>query len=214
MQSSSPVKRQYRSPLREARALETRRAIVDAARESFVARGYVATSVDAIAERAGVSRALVFATFGGKAALLKAAYDSAFGEGDERTPLRRRPEAQPVLAERDSRRYLAAYVDLIAGIFARVALVHEVVRAAAPSDPEVARVWDAIGEERLAGSRRIVGHVGERGGLRPDVDPATTADIIWILNDPGLYHMLVHRRGWTMDAYRHWLTTALVRELL
>lgn len=213
MQYRSSVKRRYRSPLRDARALQTRRAIVDAARESFVAGGYVGTSVDAIAARAGVSRALVFATFGGKAALLKAAYDSAFGEGDERTPLRQRPEAQPVLAERDPRRYLAAYVELIAGIFARVAPIHEVIRAAAPSDPEVARVWHAIGEERLAGARRIVGHIEERGGLRPGLDPIATADIIWILNDPGLYHMLIHRRRWTNDAYRRWLTTALEREL-
>jgi AcrR family transcriptional regulator len=214
MQSSASVKRRYQSPLRDARALETRRAIVDSARQSFIAGGYVATSVDTVASSAGVSRALVFATFGGKAALLKAAYDSAFGEGDERTPLRYRPEAQAVLAERDPRRYLAAYVEMIAGIFASVAPIHEVVRAAAPSDAGVAQVWDAIGEERLAGSRRIVGHVEERGGLRPGLDATVTADVIWVLNDPGLYHMLVLRRGWTTDAYRHWLTTALERELL
>jgi AcrR family transcriptional regulator len=214
MQSSAPVKRHYRSPLRDARALQTRRAIVDAAREKFVADGYVATSIDAIAATAGVSRALVFATFGGKAALLKAAYDSAFGEDDERTPLRHRPEAAAVLAERDPRRYLAAYVELIAGIFARVAPIHEVVRAAAPSDPEVARVWEAIGEERLNGARRIVGHLQERGGLRQDLDPRATADVIWVLNDPGLYHMLVNRRGWSPRAYRRWLTAVLARELV
>lgn len=214
MQLETAVKRPYRSPLREARALTTRRAIVDAALELFVQHGYVATSIDSIAAAASVGRATVFATFGGKPALLKAAYDAAFGEGDERTPLIQRPEAQAVLAEREPRRYLAAYVSLISAIFARVALIHEVVRAAAHADADVAAVWEQIGAERLNGSRRIVGHLEERGGLRPGLNPTVTADLIWGLNDPGLYHMLVHRRGWSPQAYERQLTDLLVRHLL
>lgn len=214
MESSGAVKRSYRSPLRDARALGTRRAIIDAAARRFAEQGYVATSVDAIASAAGVGRATVFAIFGGKPALLKAAYDAAFGTGDERTPLIQRPEAQAVLAERDARRYLRAYVSLIAGIFARVAPIHEVVRAAADGDPEVAAVWEQIGTERLNGSRRIVSHLEERGGLRPDLDPQRAADLIWVLNDPGMYHMLVNRRGWSSDAYENHLTELLIRELL
>ena len=214
MQSSRAVKRSYRSPLREARALETRRAIVDAAASQFAEHGFVTTSVDAIASAAGVGRATVFAVFGGKPALLKAAYDAAFGSGDERTPLAQRPEAQAVLDERDPRRYLTAYVALIAGIFARAAPIHEVVRAAAHADREVAAVWDQIGTERLNGSRRIVAHLQERGGIRPDLRPERAADLIWVLNDPGLYHMLVQRRGWSSAAYERHLAELLIRELL
>jgi AcrR family transcriptional regulator len=214
MQSVQAVKRSYRSPVRVARALETRRAIVDAAARLFAEHGYVTTSVDAIAAAAGVGRATVFAIFGGKPALLKAAYDAAFGSGDERTPLIQRPEAQAVLSEIDPRAYIAAYVSLIAGIFARVALIHEVVRAGAHADPEVASVWEQIGNERLNGSRRIVSHLRERGGFRPDLRPDQAADLIWVLNDPGLYHMLVLRRGWSSAAYERHLTDLLVRALL
>jgi AcrR family transcriptional regulator len=214
MQSVTPVKRTYRSPLRQARALETRRAIVDAAASLFAEQGYGATSVDAIAAAAGVGRATVFALFRGKPALLKAAYDAAFGEGDERTPLIQRPEAQAVLDELDPRHYLAAYVSLIASIFARVAAIHEVVRAAAHADPEVAPVWEQIGTERLNGSRRIVRHLEKRGGLRPGLDPSSAADLIWVLNDPAIYHMLVHRRGWPRRTYEAHLTDLLIRELL
>jgi AcrR family transcriptional regulator len=214
MQLGSPVKRAYRSPLREARAKTTRRAIVDAALELFVRHGYVSTSIDAIAAAAGVGRATVFATFRGKPALLKAAYDAAFGEGDERTPLIQRPEAQLVLAERDPRRYLAAYVSLVSSIFARVAPIHEVVRAAAHADAEVREVWEQIGTERLNGARRIVAHLEARGGLRPGLDAGSTADLIWVLNDPGMYHMLVLQRGWDPTAYERQLTDLLVRQLL
>ena len=214
MELKAVVKRSYRSPLRQARALATRRAIVDAALQRFVRDGYVATSVDAIAASAGVARATVFATFGGKPALLKAAYDAAFGEGDERTPLIRRPEAQAVLAQSDPRRYLAAYVSLIAGIFARVAPIHEVVRAASDSDAEVRAVWTQIGTERLNGARRIVAHLDERGGLRSELDLARAADFIWVINDPGFYHMLVHERRWSPQEYEQQVTDLLVAQLL
>ncbi len=209
-----PVKRRYRSPLRDRQALATRRAIVAAALARFVADGYVQTSVDSIAAAAGVSRATVFATFGGKAALLKAAYDAAFGEGDDRTPLIQRPESQAVLAQRNPRAYLTAYVALIAGMFARVAPIHEVVRSAAASDPDVAPVWDDIGRERLDGCRRIVKHLIERNGLRSGLDPRAAADVTWILNDPGVYSRLVGDRGWSAGAYRSWLTAALEMQLL
>lgn len=211
---SEPVKRVYRSPLREAQARATRRAIVDTALARFVEDGYVASSVDAIAAAAGVSRATVFVAFGGKASLLKAAYDIAFAGEEEPMPLAERPQSLAVIAERDPARYLAGYVGVISEVFARVAPIYEVVRAAAPSDPEVAAVWERVGEERLNGSRRIVGHLVERGGLRVGLDAASAVDATSVLNDPGIYHMLVHGRGWAPAAYRSWLTGVLRRELL
>ena len=59
-----PVKRQYRSSLRAAQAAGTRLLIIQTAARLFIQDGYVATSVDAIAEAAGVSRATVFASVG------------------------------------------------------------------------------------------------------------------------------------------------------
>ena len=64
------VKKSYESPLRAAQAQATRRAIVAAAARLFVERGYGPTSIDAIAEAAGVSRKTVFTSVGGKAAAL------------------------------------------------------------------------------------------------------------------------------------------------
>ncbi|MBA2633831.1 MAG: hypothetical protein H0U86_12675 [Chloroflexi bacterium] len=88
------------------------------------------------------------------------------------------------------------------------------VRAAAHADAQVGAVWEQIGTERLNGARLIVGHLEERGGLRSGLDLAGTADLIWVLNDPGFYHMLVHRRGWSTGAYERQLTDVLVRQLL
>ena len=88
MNSQPNVKRSYDSPLRKAQAAATRRAIIDAAATSFIERGYVATSIETIAEAAGVSRATVFTSVGGKKELLKKAYDVALVGDDEPIPPR------------------------------------------------------------------------------------------------------------------------------
>ena len=68
-------RRAYRSPLRDAQVQATRRAVVAAAHDLFVEVGYAAATVEAIAERAGVSRKTVFTAVGGKAVLLDRALD-------------------------------------------------------------------------------------------------------------------------------------------
>ena len=76
-------KRPYQSALRDEQARTTRRAIVEAGAALFVERGYAGTTVDAIAERAGVSRKTVFTSVGGKVGLLKLAIDWALAGDDE-----------------------------------------------------------------------------------------------------------------------------------
>jgi AcrR family transcriptional regulator len=67
------VKRRYRSPRREAHARETRRAILEAALELFTSRGFAATSIRQVAERAGVSEQTIYNVFADKIGILHAA---------------------------------------------------------------------------------------------------------------------------------------------
>src|SRR5690348_8460174 len=53
----------------------TRKALVDSAVELFTKRGYAATSLDAIAKRARVTKGALYHHFGGKQALFEAAFD-------------------------------------------------------------------------------------------------------------------------------------------
>src|SRR4051794_22963053 len=112
-----PVKRRrYTSPLRETHAQQTSVAIVDAAIALFSEKGYVAVSLDAIAEAAGVSRATVFTSVGGKPAVLKAAFRAAFGRAagaaDQPMPLVDRPRSREVRARPTAAAYLAGYTAL------------------------------------------------------------------------------------------------------
>jgi AcrR family transcriptional regulator len=86
------VKRVYSSELRAAQARATRRVIVDAAARLFVQEGFGQTTVDAIAEEAGVSRKTIFAAVGGKVELLKLALDWAITGDDEPIAMSDRPE--------------------------------------------------------------------------------------------------------------------------
>jgi AcrR family transcriptional regulator len=65
------VKRSYSSAKREEQARETRRSILDAAHDLFIATGYAATTIQAIADRAGVAVQTVYAVFGNKRELLR-----------------------------------------------------------------------------------------------------------------------------------------------
>lgn len=214
MNIRQPVKRPYRSSLRAAQAGRTRLLIIEAAARLFIQDGYVATSVDSIAEAAGVSRATVFASVGGKKVLLKAAYDVALVGDDEPIPFPERPRSLEIRREPDPRRLLALYVGLITEMYTRLAPIYEAVRGAASADREVREVWDSIGLERRVGADRLIALLLARGGLREGLDPASGADLMWALNDPGLYHLLVNRREWTPARFEAWLTATMQEQLL
>jgi AcrR family transcriptional regulator len=214
MKETAPVKRSYRSPLRTAQAGQTRLAIIDAATHLFVETGYGATSMDAIAEAAGVSRATVFTATGGKAALLKTAYDVALVGDDEPVSLPNRADSRAIRAEPDARRYLERYAVFMTELGGRVASIYEAIRGAASADPEVRPVWEKIQHERRIGAAHVVADTASKGPLRDGIDEEGAADIVWVLNDPGLYHLLVNRRGWSRERLAAWLAASLVHELL
>jgi AcrR family transcriptional regulator len=211
---TDPVKRRYRSPLRQAQAASTRLAILRAAGRLFIEHGYVPTSIDAIADAAGVSRATVFNSVGGKATILKAAYDVALVGDDAPVALPDRPESRAVMARTDPAAFLDGYAGIMTDVHGRLAAIYEAVRGAASADPEAREVWEKVVAERLGGARNVVAGVKARGGLREGIDPAAAADAVWALNDPGLYHLLVNQRGWSTPAFRDWLSAALRWQLM
>ncbi len=211
---AQPVKRVYRSTLRQAQAASTRLAVIDAAARLLAQQGYVATTVDQIAAAAGVSRATVFTSVGGKSALLKTTYDVALVGDDEPVSLPERPRSRRIRAEPDPRRFLTLYAELVTEIDGRVALIYEAVRGAASADDGARAVWDKIQHERRTGAGNVVQLVVSKGGLRAGLSSEAAADVVWVLNDPGVYHLLVHQRRWPPDQFSAWLAETLHGQLL
>ena len=201
-------------PLRSAKAAATRAAIIAAAGRLFTEHGYLGTSVQLIADAAGVSRATVFNSVGGKAALLRAAYDVATVGDDEPVPLPRRPELLAIRAEPDPRRAIQMYAAAATKIGSRLAGIYEAFRSAAGVDPEVRGMWEQIQAERLSGARGFVQIIAAKAASHPRPPADAAGDLIWVLIDTSLYHRLVIERGWSKQRFQNWLASTIQAQLL
>ena len=210
----TPVKRSYDSPLRRDRARATRDAIVTAATELFSERGYVGTSLELVAERAGTSRANVFKSLGGKPQLLRAAYRAAVRGDDPDVPLGRQARAKAILSDPDPSRLLAGYAAVVAELAPRLAPLYRAIASAADADPDAHELWNELQAERHFGASRVVTALKRLKALPDGLSPPQATDVLWVLNDAGLYLKLVSERGWTHAAYSRWLTRSMQCELL
>lgn len=212
--AASPPARPYVSQVRDEQARRTRRAVVTAARELFLAQGYAPTTIDAIAAAAQVSRRTVFNAAGSKVALLKLALDWAITGDDEPVALEQRPAVRAIQAERDPRRALELWAEMVVEIAGRVAPVGQVLYAAADSDPEAAQLLADEAGNRMYGATEFVRHLASLDGLAAGVSQQQAADLCWAMMDGHLYHLLVTQRGWTPAAVARWLADSLGATLL
>lgn len=203
-----------RWPLRSAKAAATRVAIIEAASRLFIELGFSGASVQAVADAAGVSRATVFNSVGGKAALLKASYDVATVGDDDPVALPQRAGLLAVRDEPDQRRMIRLYAAVIAEIGSRLSGIYEVFRAAAATEPDIRVLWEQIQAERLGGARGFVNILISKGPLRADLDLDEAGDVVWAHIDASLYHRLVVERGWPRARLEEWFTQSLTTYLL
>jgi len=202
--------RRYDGALRLAKTRQARVRILDVARELFVADGYVGTTVDAVAARAGVSPQTVYNLVGGKATLFKTVWDVTLAGDDEPIPLFGRPEFQPVFDAPTARASLAAYAGVAETLWGRIGpLVTLAFAQAAAGDRDLRALVETIETERATGTRTIVGIFAERFGLRPGLTVDVGTDIVWTLTSPDIVERLVERRGWAWPRYQEWLVDTI-----
>jgi AcrR family transcriptional regulator len=209
-----PAKRRYDASRRRRVAEETRRTILAAARQVFLAQGYAATTMAAIAEMAGVALDTVYTTIGPKPTLFRLLIELALSGEDQPVPAEERDYVREIRAEPDARRKLARYAHAVRAIQPRLAPLFLVLREAARSEPELAALWAEIAERRAGNMRRFVADVAAAGGLRAGVTEDEAADLVWATNAPEFYLLLVEERGWEPERFEHWLTELWSRLLL
>src|SRR5262245_50879705 len=192
-------RRSYRSDLRAQQAQGTRRAIRDAAERLFLAKGYVATSITAIAEAAGVAPETVYATFKNKRALLKEIIDVTVAGDEEPIPVSERPWLDEVRAETDQRRVLRMLDEAGLTRVARVGAMEQVLRDAAATDPELEALWREQQDARRRDIAAFVDLLAERRQLRGDRE--TAIDVVWATGGSETWRALVVERGWSVERY-------------
>jgi AcrR family transcriptional regulator len=209
----SDVKRSYDASGRQAQARARRLAVVLAARDLFERHGFRATTIAAVAERAGVSAESVYKGFGTKAALAKAVFDVAVAGDDEPVPVAERPAVAAVHDEPDVRRKIELFVHGLAERQARSADVQALIRDGRHVDDSLQPVWTALEEEGLAGMTALGRHLLDTGQLRAGIDLDEVRDVLWNYLAIDGYERLVLRRGWTRERYAAWLSAAVTRAL-
>jgi len=197
---------------------ETRRRLLRAADALFRERGYPATAVAAITERAGVSLQTLYLAWGSKRALLRAATDAAAAasqlpvQADEWRASLRAALADAAGREAPAGDYLAAVSRLFVQIAERTAPYWRMHRQAAATDPEVAADWAAVTAERRRTLAEVARSVPPRG-LRPGVTADAITETLWALASPELYDLFTAGGGYEPGAFQAWLTRTLVAAL-
>ena len=211
---SDNVKREYRSVRRAAQAEETKRTIVAAAATLFDEIGYGATTIDAVAAAAGVSRKTVFAAVGGKVDLVKTAVDWAVAGDDAATPVLDRPVMQAILARDDPRDLLAAWAPALVAIDGRVAGLSRALEVASETDDEARALLETFRQQRVSSSREIVKRLAAMDALSAEMSRTEAVDIAWLATDSVLYDRFVRVRGWSVRRFDAWLARFLTSQLL
>jgi AcrR family transcriptional regulator len=209
---------------RAERALATRRRMVLAAYELFCRNGYLGTTINTVAEAAGVAVPTVYYTFGTKAALLGESLGAAIVGFDRwrEPPLNPDPpelltshrwwadfEAAPTAA-----RALDLFVTHGSTILGRVGPLMAAVHGAS-GDPEAAEVARVSEQRRVDTYRAIVRAIARKpGGLRRGLTEATATDIVVALFSAELYQAFAVGRGWSPTRCATFFREILASQLL
>ena len=197
----------------QARTRLARRAVVDAARELFLERGYQATTIEAISHHSDVPAPTVYRLFSSKLGILKALLDASIAGDDQARSLQERPHVAAVLAEPDAEKLLAGLARITIAINGRSNDIYRILSSASGSDPAAAELLADYQRERDHGQGRIARSLARARALRPGLRERDAADLIHALMSPELYRLLITDRGWTPERYEQWLARILADQL-
>lgn len=194
--------------LREQHEAVTRRAILKAAREVFTERGYAATPVRLLAQRAGVAVQTIYDTFGSKAGVLQGLPDLLDEEAGvfEIVAALERAEAPQEM--------FGLYARLRRQIRERCGDIVRILRAGAWLDEQTATAQAEGLRRRRFGLQRMMERLAAAGALKEALSPDRAADIASALVCDEVCDVLVEQRRWSFDEYEVWVHRTLATLLL
>jgi AcrR family transcriptional regulator len=208
------TKRRYESARRRAQAAATRDDILDAAQRLFEQRGYAATTMDAIAAEAGVALKTVYVAFETKSGLLRALWNHLLRAGRDEVPVAEQQWYREIVQEPDPERQLRLLARNARMVKLRIGGVLEVIRSAAPTDPDIGALWGRIQSDFYANQRVIAASLDEKDALRQGLTVDSATDILWTLNISNVWHLLVLERGWSPEQFERWMAELACSQLL
>ena len=204
--------RTYDSRSRQAQAARNRDAILDIAKNRFLADGYAATTMASLAADAGVAVDTVHKAFGGKVGLARAIFERGLaGEGVISAPQRSDSMQN---SEPDPRVVVHRWGVFSTEVAPLIAPIYLLIREASAVDPEMATLLADSQQQRRERMRHNARTLADRGHLREGVTLETATDVLWTYSSPELYELLVTNCGWDVAQYGRFLGDALSAALL
>jgi len=203
--------RPYHSDRRVQAASDTRAAILDVAMRLFLRRGYGKVTVSDIAREATVAVPTVYASTGGKSAILATLIDEAM----------RDPVVDATLARvRQCDTSEEAIRTLAAGVRVDNERYHnmiEVMKTAAAIDDSATSVLERSDRIYRQALGQVVPRLRELDGLQAGLSDQQAIDILWFYLGHHAWHLLAFERQWSWDTAEQWLadqaTAALCRRV-
>jgi AcrR family transcriptional regulator len=200
--------RAYRSPRRTQGAAATKQAILSAATQLFVERGYGKVTVADIAQAAETAVPTVYSSTGGKSSILAAIIDQAIHD----------PIVDSTLTTVGASQDAVEIICTIAhGTRVDNERYHDLIRVMV-----VAATIDDTATDTLVRSDQIyresLAHATNRlsglDALRPELDIDRGTDILWFYFGHHAWHLYVSERGWSWDEAEQWLVEQASHALL
>jgi hypothetical protein len=156
----------------------------------------------------------VYSAFTTKSGVLRALWDLLLkGDADD-APVAERPWYRDMLDEPDPALQLRLNARNARVVRSRIGPILRTIRSAAVVDPDANALWQLIQSDFYANQRALVTTIHDRGGLREGLDVERATDILWTLNHPDVWLLLVGDRGWSPEQFEAWFAEATAEQLL
>lgn len=187
--------------------------MIEVAHRLFLEEGFGATSIDRIAQEAGVSAPTVYAQFGSKVGLLSAVADLAVAGDDQDILMRDRPELAGLQTERDPREWLRLACHLTREVNERSGRVLHLIDSVAGTDPAAGDLAAKLRAGRLEDAE-LSARNGPVLANRPDLTVEDVVDVFYVLGGHEPWMLLVEDRGRTPEEFEAWLFSLAEKLLL
>ena len=198
-------------PLRQAQVAHTEERILAAATELFLAEGYAATTLAAVASRAQVGARTVYVRFGTKAALFKRVIDVAIVGDAEPVDVLGRAWTRSAFSAPTAAPRITAFAAGGRQIMERTGALFAVAQQAAAVEPLIARFWQQGREQTRHVHAVFWTQMASDSLLDPGIDLDWLIDTTTLMSAAETYLLITRMLGWDLDAYQDWLATTLTR---
>jgi AcrR family transcriptional regulator len=198
---------------RRQRSARTRARVVEAGEQLFLDRGYLETTIEAVADRAGVAPQTVYYVFGTKRNLLAAVLDASIAGDVEPVAVLERPWFDELGTAGDAASAVERLVEASVTILARTSPIYEVIRQAA-ADPDVGTLLKENRRRRRDDQRRLIEVLDRAGYLQPGLEIDMAADVFYGLLNEEVFLLLTTDCGWEVDRFRRWAISLLRHQLV